>query len=431
MRRRINLIKESCRVWLASVILLVGQLTFATTNNPNIDKQTVTQQKENATIDRKYWTDLCYKIAAPVLSNMAKGELRKNMSLEFSPTWDKRSQEVSYLEAFGRLMAGVAPWLNLPDDESPEGKQRKQLREWALESCKNAVDPQSPDYLYWEGPNQVLVDASYLANAFIRAPKALWEPLDKTTKERYIEKFKALRTITPAYNNWLLFRGMIEAFFVSIGEDYDGFALSVSLRKINEWYLADGWYSDGSEYSLDYYNGYVMHPMYVEIIEVLEKHKIQSPVSHDLALRRMQRYNQLIERLISPEGTFPPIGRSITYRMGAFQTLALSAWKYELPTKLTYGGVRAALTAVMKRMFTVKGNFDENGFLRLGFVGHQPDLADYYTNNGSLYITSLVFLPLALSPEHPFWSAPAEQWTSQKAWNGEPFAKDYHESIKN
>ena len=380
--------------------------------------------------DRTYWVDLLYKISEPVLSNMSKGELKKNMVVEYSPTWDGRNKNVAYMEAFGRLIAGVAPWLNLPDDNTSEGKQRKQIREWALLSYANAVDPENPDYLLWNGSNQTLVDAAYIANSFIRAPKALWEPLDQVTKDRYIKEFKNLRKIRPAYNNWLLFRAMIEAFLASVDEEYDGYVLDVAIRKINEWYLGDGWYADGPEYSLDYYNGYVMHPMYVEIIEVMENKKIYSPVKFDLALRRMQRYNQLVERLISPEASFPAVGRSMTYRMGAFQALSLSAWKYGLPKTMTNGQVRNALTCVMKRMFSVEGNFNKEGYLQLGFVGHQPNLADYYTNAGSLYITSLVFLPLGLPADHTFWTSPAEEWTSQKAWSGKPFLKDYHESIK-
>ncbi|WP_242034437.1 DUF2264 domain-containing protein [Dysgonomonas sp. BGC7] len=379
--------------------------------------------------DRAYWVDMLCKLSEPVLYNMSKGELKKNMAVELSPTWDGRTKNVTYMEAFGRLMAGVAPWLALPDDETSEGKRRKQMREWALLSYANAVNPDSPDYLQWTGSSQVLVDAAYIANSFIRAPKALWEPLDQVTKDRYVKEFKSLRTIKPAYNNWLLFRGMVEVFLLSIGEDYDGFALDVAIRKMNEWYLGDGWYGDGPEFSLDYYNGYVIHPMLVEIVEIAEQKKKPSVISLDLALRRMQRYNELIERLISPEGTFPAVGRSMTYRMGAFQTLALSAWKYGLPESMSEGQVRSALTAVMKRMFSMEGNFNKEGFLQLGFVGHQTNLADYYTNNGSLYITSLVFLPLGLSADHSFWTSPAQEWTSQKAWGGKAFPKDYHQSI--
>jgi len=170
--------------------------------------------------------------------------------------------------------------------------------------------------------------------------------------------------------------------------------------------------------------------MLVEIIEILHINKVSVVLSPDLILRRMQRYNESLERLISPEGTYPALGRSITYRMGAFQTLALSAWKYGLPKTLSNGQVRSALTAVIKRMFSKESVFGTNDFLQLGFCGHDPNIADYYTNTGNLYMTSLVFLPLGLPTEHNFWKAEPEEWTSLKAWSGKPFPKDYHCSVK-
>lgn len=381
--------------------------------------------------DRQQWAELCYRIAAPVLENMSKGELQKNMQLELSPTWDGRDKRVAYMETFGRLMAGISPWLALPDDDTAEGKMRKQLREWALASYKNAVDPESPDFLLWEtNSTQRLVDAAYLAESFLRAPDATWNQLDDVTKKRYVERFQRLKIVRPAYNNWLLFRGLIEAFLMSVGEDADQYALTVAANKINEWYLSDGWYSDGPEFALDYYNAYVIHPMYVEMLETLNAHKFWTPISPELAIKRMQRFNVFMERLISPEGTYPAFGRSVVYRMGAFQTLAMAAWKYGLPKGLTNGQVRSALTAVMNNMFKVEGNFNEGGFLQLGFAGHQPDLSNYYTNNGSLYMTSLVFMPLGLPADHPFWTDPAQPWTSQKAWSGQPFPIDGHHSLR-
>lgn len=381
--------------------------------------------------DRQQWVELCYRIAAPVLENMSKGELQKNMQLELSPTWDGRDKRVAYMETFGRLMAGISPWLALPDDDTEEGKMRKQIREWALLSYKNAVDPDSPDFLLWEtSSTQRLVDAAYLAESFLRAPEATWQQLDETTKKRYIERFQRLKVVRPAYNNWLLFRGLIEAFLMSVGEEADQYALTVAANKINEWYLSDGWYSDGPEFSLDYYNAYVIHPMYIEMLEVLNKHNFWTPISTGLAIKRMQRFNVFMERLISPEGTYPAFGRSVVYRMGAFQTLAMAAWKYGLPEGLSNGQVRSALTAVMNNMFKVEGNFNEGGFLQLGFAGHQPELSNYYTNNGSLYMTSLVFMPLGLPADHPFWTDTSEPWTSQKAWSGKPFPIDGHQSLK-
>ena len=91
--------------------------------------------------DREYWCSLAYKLAQPVLENMAKGELQKNMQTEFSPSFDNRDRRVVYMETFGRLMAGISPWLSLPDDDTAEGQQRRQLRQWALQAYRTAVEP--------------------------------------------------------------------------------------------------------------------------------------------------------------------------------------------------------------------------------------------------------------------------------------------------
>ena len=83
--------------------------------------------------------------------------------------------------------------------------------------------------------------------------------------------------------------------------------------------------------------------------------------------------------------------------------------------------------AVMKRMFEGKGasNFTPDGYLTIGFVGSHPNVADWYTNNGSLYMTSLAFMPLGLPADDPFWTDAPEKWTSKKAWEGDDFPKDH------
>lgn len=381
--------------------------------------------------DRQYWAALLYKMAYPVLSNMAEGKLVANMLVETSPTWDGRNIKVTYMECFGRLMAGLAPWLALPDDNTVEGQMRKELRELAIKSYAHAVDPSSPDYLLWRKEGQTLVDASYIAQSFLRAKEALWEPLDATTKARYIEEFTLLRRVDPPYINWLLFAAINEAFLLDVGATYDPMRMQVTVRKLREWYVGDGWYSDGQNtFHYDYYNSYVMHPMMVDVTETMDKHRLRwwegkmSEVKAQ-AMKRCQRYAEQLERMISPEGTFPPIGRSLTYRTAAFQPLALMALRHNLPTKVTPGQARAALTAVHKKIFADPSNFNEKGFLTIGFVGHHPSLGDWYSNNGSMYITSLSFLPLGLPADDIFWTAPAESWTSKKAFAGEDFHKDY------
>ena len=380
--------------------------------------------------DRQYWCSLAYKMAQPVLENMAKGELQKNMQTEFSPSFDNRNKKVLYMECFGRLMAGVAPWLTLPDDATAEGKQRKQLREWALASYKNAVDPQSPDYLCWGIGGQNLVDAAYIAESFLRAYDTLWKPLDEVTKKRYLAEFAKLRHIDPPYTNWLLFSSTIESFMAKAGGDFDEYRVNSACRKVEEWYVGDGWYADGPSFAFDYYSSYVFHPMYLETLQAMVDAKVNSRLDYqkyyDRELRRCQKYSIILERFISPEGTFPAFGRSIPYRMATMQPLALMAWYQTLPSDLSNGQVRAALTKVLHRMFDKENNFNEKGYLSIGFCGNsQKNVADWYTNNGSLYMTTLAFMPLGLPADHPFWTDAAQPWTQVKAWNNQQFPKDY------
>ena len=385
--------------------------------------------EKEASEDRAYWAKLAYDMAAPILKNMAEGKLQENMLVEVSPNWDGRNKKVTYMEAFGRLMAGIAPWLALPDDDTEEGKMRRQLREWALKAYANAVDPNSPDCLLWSGEGQVMVDAAYIAESFLRAYDALWEPLDQTTKDRYIKNFTNIRHIDPPYTNWLLFSALIESFLAKSGADCDEYRVNSAIRKVEEWYAGDGWYSDGPDFAFDYYSSYVFHPMYLETLKAMQeagkRNRIDYQKYYDRALKRARKYSIVLERFISPEGTFPVFGRSIPYRMATMQPLALMALYEKLPEGLSNGQVRAALTKVMHNMYDGKENFNEGGYLTIGFAGRQPNIADWYTNNGSLYMTSLSLLPLGLPATHPFWSDAPQPWTNKKAWGGQPFPKDH------
>jgi hypothetical protein len=380
--------------------------------------------------DRAYMAGLLEKIASPVLSAMSKGELKKTFPLELSPTWDGRESGVAYLECFGRMISGLSPWLALPEDATAEGKVRKRLTEQALQSYVHAVDPASPDYLLWRGHGQALVDSAYFTQALLRAPKALWEPLDATTKKRIVEEIKGLRRVNPPFINWLLFAAMNEAFLLQIGEEADPMRLNTAVRMIDEWYVGDGWIKDGATFHFDYYGSFVMHPMMIQVLEVMEAHK--APFWKDdltkwreLAVKRAQRYSEHLERFVSPEGTFPPFGRSLTYRTAVFQPLAMLALRKQLPAKLSEGQVRSALVAAHKAVFSQPSNFTKDSFLTIGFAGHNPALGDWYSNNGSMYITSEGFLALGLPASDSYWTAPAQAWTQQLAFSGQPFQKDY------
>lgn len=416
------------RDFLASAL---GAGAFTAVNAPSYAAVSHTAAAPGGGTDRHYMVDLLAKMANPILAPMSQGKLQATWKPELSPTWDGRNPKVGYLEAFGRLISGIAPWLTLPDDSTPEGKLRATLRQQALASYAHSVDPDSPDYLLWRSEGQPLVDSAYFTNAFIRAPRQLWEPLDAATKRRVITEIKGLRRVSPPYTNWLLFAAMNEAFLLSIGEEWDPMRIDLAVRKINEWYAGDGWYSDGPRFHFDHYGSYVIHPMLVEILEVLvatgaKFNSLRAGELLEQAYKRMQRYGEHLERLIGPDGSYAPIGRSLTYRTAVFQPLGLLGWRKRLPKSLPEGQVRAATLAAQRAIFGNPSNFDKHGYLTIGFAGHQPALGDIYSNAGSMYIASESMIALGLSPDDAYWTAPALPWTSKKAFSGQEFPKDYY-----
>jgi hypothetical protein len=217
----------------------------------------------------------------------------------------------------------------------------------------------------------------------------------------------------------------VEAALLELGEPAREDRLEDCVRKMLGWYVGDGAYGDGEFFHFDYYNSFVIHPMLLDVLAVLKKRDARFAASHATELKRAKRFAEVQERLVAPDGTFPSIGRSTTYRFGAFQTLGQISLLHELPEKIKPAQVRCALTAVIRKMVEMPGTFDTNGWLQIGFCGHQPALGETYISTGSLYLCTAGLLPLGLPAADEFWSAPVARWTAQKLWSGENLRADH------
>ena len=160
--------------------------------------------------DRALWVDAMLRIVAPVVTNLEAGTLRANLPRR------EGNLTIPYaeLEAFGRVMTGFAPWFELPDDDTPEGRLRAAWRPRLLKAIRNAVDPASPDFLVFAAKDPVrgrqpLVDAAFFAQGLLRARKGVWEKLDDTTRRLTVDALVSSRVTKPGNNNWLLFAGEI------------------------------------------------------------------------------------------------------------------------------------------------------------------------------------------------------------------------------
>ena len=397
---------------------------------PVVDVLTVASENP----DRQVWISNLDRIARPFLSNLAKGTLKQNMPVEsISPDLKKRF-EVTHLEGLGRTIEGIAPWLELGPDNTPEGRLRAEYIDLSVKAIAQAVDPASPDHLNFNNGRQPLVDAAFLAHGLLRAPTQLWGNLDQVTRDRLAAELRSSRVIKPSETNWLFFSAMVEAALLEFTGECEMNRITYAFDRFKkDWYKGDGWYGDGPALHIDYYNSFVIQPMMVTVLDVLAKHGITIELDgkdfRPIENERYARYAEIQERLISPEGTYPIVGRSLCYRFGAFQALSDVAYRHLLPEIVDPAQVRCGITAIMKRQMSAPDTFDANGWLRPGFAGHQPSIGERYISTGSLYLVCAGFIALGLPESDPFWSNPAASWTSKKGWEGIDLPVDH--AIKN
>ncbi|MVN90896.1 DUF2264 domain-containing protein [Mucilaginibacter aquatilis] len=380
---------------------------------------------------RMQWLNYLDKIARPVMTNIAADELKVNMPVELSEKVDNKENraKVAYLEAFGRTLSGIAPWLQLEGGNAAEVKLRDQYRTWAIKGITNAVNPNARDYLEWSG-GQPLVDASFVAIALIRCPW-LWEHLESNVQNNVITALQLTRKTVPVYSNWILFTGAIEAFFMKYGLGHDPVRIEYGIREFTQhWYVGDGLFSDGMEFHLDYYNSIVIQPYLSDILDVAGMKSNKYTAERNKVMQIGKRYSQVLERLIGADGSYPVIGRSIAYRCGVFHHLANVSLKKQLPESLKLGQIREALTAVINKTIGATGTFNNKGWLNIGLHGKQPGLAEGYINTGSLYLCTNVFLPLGLPETDEFWSSPAAPWTAVNVWSGKNMPADHAFDLK-
>ncbi len=375
--------------------------------------------------DRASWVVMLDRVAKPVLGALSERQLKAAMPVEAFAGREQDRRKCTYLEAAGRTLAGIAPWLEHGPQSGAEGELRERYCEMALRAIAAGVDKGSPDYLDFGGDRQTIVDAAFLALAVVRAPRELRDKLPVEVRKQLADGLRATRGLLAGFNNWLLFAAMIEACLFALGEDWDRMRVDYALREHQSWYLGDGTYGDGPHFHWDYYNSFVIQPFLLNLMDVVGGQEPGWAAMKEGIVARARRYAAVQERMIAPDGTYPVVGRSIAYRCGAFQLLGEMALRETLPEGVAPAQVRGAMTAVMRRTLTPAGTFDEKGWLKIGLAGHQPSLGEPYISTGSLYLCTAAFLPLGLPAESAFWSGAPVPWTSVKAWRGDDVKADH------
>lgn len=250
--------------------------------------------------------------------------------------------------------------------------------------------------------HQAVVESASVALGLRLTRPWLWDSLDDSTRQRAVHWLLPALGPSPVNNNWWLFGLTVAGFLQDAGIETDRARRTIdrALERIEDWYLGEGWYSDGPNRSFDHYNAWAMH-----FYPVLHAHLAGDRDLLDRYGPRLHRQLDDYTRMFGADGAPMPYGRSLTYRFAA----AAAPWLGALTghTPLTPGATRRLASGTL-RYFLDRGATGEDGLLTLGWHHPYEPMIQSYSGPGSPYWASKGFLGLLMPPDHPVWTADEE-----------------------
>jgi sugar phosphate isomerase/epimerase len=342
------------------------------------------------------------KAAETLLEPLARLMQPDQADLPLQGQASNHGAQADRLESFARPCLLAAHWL--ASEPAPNEKlSRDQVAQWFLKGFLVGTAPASKQY--W-GPtanhHQHTVEMAALTLAFQAARKALWEPLSKRERAQVAQWFATIRGAGLHRNNHMFFNVMTLAFLQQegYGRRADPPVMRHLLDLIESMALGGGWFIDGMNETVDYYQAYAFH-YYGPWWAKLYGH------SDPARARRWKNWSRQFLKdyvcLFAATGENPPFGRSMCYRFAATAPFALAE----------HCGVSAIPPGQARRLCSLNLEFflkhpitQSQGALSLGWTDEFPALTEAYSCAGSVYWAAKGFAPLLLPRKHPFWQQP-------------------------
>jgi hypothetical protein len=328
------------------------------------------------------------QLCAPLRPHYSDGHAH----LYLGSTGVSYSREVAGLEAFSRVLWGLAPLL-------ARGEQNE-LETVYLEGLRNGTNPKHEEY--WgvlRDYDQRMVEMAAIGTALCLAPERIWQPLSDESKEHLAAWLSQINQHQLWGCNWLFFLVLVNLGLKNVGKPYDQARLNQSLVELDSYYLTDGWYADGMNGHSDYYVPFAFHFYGLLYAKFMEK---EDPQRSELYKQRASVFATDFMHWFAEDGSALPYGRSLSYRFA--QSAFWSAAAYAGIEPFPMGVMKGLLLRNMRWWFN-QPIFGNDGILSVGYAYPNLIMAENYNAPGSPYWAMKSFLPLALDEEHPFWKA--------------------------
>lgn len=258
-------------------------------------------------------------------------------------------------------------------------------------SIVNGTNPKSKSY--WgdiDDYSQKVLEASDIVKVLWMTKKDIWDHLSDAEKFNITEWLKKATVVKVVQNNWIFAPFLIELFLKDV--DYlNGEPNYKPYFEFKENYLESGWFRDGKNGEVDYYNTWGIPYDYFWVL------LISGGFDKDYIIDKLSKCSHLTSHLISPQG-IPFMGRSMCYRTAIPSPILMD---YILKPNQESTAKRALDSTWL---YFVKNKALNSGTLTLGYHDNDFDFVNLYTGSGSSHwgLRSLI-LAFMIPETDLFW----------------------------
>jgi len=332
----------------------------------------------------------------PILPHFSKGRAEVRLGANRAHYGDP----AGWLEGFARPLWGLVP-LAAGDGD---------FKHWALwrEGLDSGTNPLHQEFWGMAGDyDQRSVEQAAIGFGLALTPKIVWDPLSSQAKKNLSSWLQHINDVKLVQSNWQFFRVLVNLGLRRCGQPWLPDRIQSDLDLIDQFYLGDGWYSDGKGSPPGFRDGrlgdyYI--PMAFHLYGLIYA-RLASDFDPTRAARYVERARSFARDFVywfSSDGSALPFGRSLTYRFaqGSFWGGLAFAAVEALPW-----GVIKGLYLRHLRWWMQQPIFSETGLLTIGYAYPNLLMAESYNSPDSPYWALKAFLPLSLPKTHPFWRA--------------------------
>lgn len=321
------------------------------------------------------------------------------------------ANRVTGMEGFSRMLVPWGAWLSRAENPTGvrHGDRSVDLLDLVVRGLSDGTDPAGRHY--WgdiHDRDQQIVEAAEIAFGLWMGRERLEPALGAKRLAQVLAWLAQVHGRDVYADNWVLFPSIVAAVRRGLGVRVPDHQIDPGIDRMLRWYRGDGWYSDGDGHAFDRYTGWAVH---WHLLHWAEIDGDRRPRVRDRVRGYAATWLRDLPALAAADGAIPLFGRSLGYRFATTSLLGLAAVMGLSP--VAPGLARHVMSASISHHLAHGAIDDATDWFRVGVHGRRPDVCERYMSAGASAWATRILVPLALGPDHAFWTAPEEPVPAQ------------------